>query len=386
MDRRPHNDRVPNHKGRRPGRRRQPARVLARPRQPRLEADAAVGAELGRGQPRLRIHRGEPAVAGTPDDVGLPAALPVRHPAVVPGRGQGRAALFIHARVVDPHGLPGARVDGRPLVDRRRQEQPAAGHDRGGREPGDARPRHPPVGVGRFEPVEHGRRRGERDPRAALDRKLGVGAAPAPRQLEGVEVVGGDLVEGRVPRALGVAGVGAPFPVGARRLRRSRGSRQADGHRQRPDALSYQHHGSPPLRRAGRRRHRAVPLPRAVGITEKASLAMHHTNSAPRSASVTDRLIRGSLVRAGPQAAWSNDRLEEERRGAPPPEGPWRQPHHTGRRGGPRSPSARTDAQGVAAVPPRRRRDAVLARAGALPTPRPRPIRRAPSGAASSPA
>ena len=228
VDRRSDDHGVPHHEGRRPGRRRQPARVLARPRQPRLEADAAVVAEPARGQPRRRVHRGEPAVAGAPDDVGFSAALPVRHPAVVPGGGQGRAALLVHPGVVDPRRLAGARVHRRRLVDRRRQIQPAAGHDGRGRQPRDARPRHPPVGIGRLQPVEHRRGGGQRHPRPALDRKLRVGAAPAPRRLEGLEVVRVDLVQGGVPRALDVARVRAPLPVAAPRLRRGHRGRQAD--------------------------------------------------------------------------------------------------------------------------------------------------------------
>ena len=208
---------------------RQPARVLARPRDPVLQAHPPVVAEVRRRQPGPRVDRRQIAVARAPDDPRLVTVLPVGHPAVVPGGRQRRAAGLVDARVVDPQCLAGAGVHRGRLIERRRQVQHAVHHQRRRRQARDARPRHPEIRIGLLQALEQGLGRDERNAVLVRDRQMCVGGAPAPRQLEIAEVVRRDPVERRVLRAPRVGRVGAPLAAGSAFLRARRDHRQPRG-------------------------------------------------------------------------------------------------------------------------------------------------------------
>ena len=204
----------PTTRGRRAGRRRQPAGVVARPRDPFLQADAPVIAEVRGQQPGASIHRGQVAISRPPDYPRLFAVLPVGHPAVVPGRRQRRTARLVDAWIVDPERLARAGIDRGRLVQRGGQVQHAVDHQRRRRQAGDARARHPEVGIPGFQVLEHSLGRNEGNAVLVLDRQMRIRGAPAPRQLQTAEVVAVDLVERRVLRAPGVRRVGTPLAIG----------------------------------------------------------------------------------------------------------------------------------------------------------------------------
>ncbi len=164
------------------------------------QVHAAARAEPGHGLPGLRVDGVQPALAGAPEDALVAALLvgPVRDaPRAVAVR---RPALQVHLRVVHPAGLAGAGVEGRHLVQRRRQVQGAADHERRRLEPPDRE---------LSEPLAQ-----------RLEVERAVGRLPAPRDAQVLEVRRVYLVQRRVLGASLVAAVGAPFAAGGAVLRR----------------------------------------------------------------------------------------------------------------------------------------------------------------------
>ena len=216
---------------RRPRADRQPEGLPAgRARQIGDEVDPPVVSELRNRYSGPGVDGDQVAGAGAPDDAGVAVAFPVGRPSMASaGRKRG---VFVGARVVNPEHLAGAPVDRRRLLDVRGQVQHAVDRERGRRHRADPRTPQPQVGLLLCHSVEHHLRRRQR--RAALVRhdEMGVRRLPTPGDLQIAEVVGVDLVQGRVLAGPGVAGVGAPVAVGRARLRRAGGGRESTNQNQ----------------------------------------------------------------------------------------------------------------------------------------------------------
>ena len=163
------------------------------------EIDRALGAEALDGPAGLRVERDHERVTGQHDDPLVGPVAPVGDAAVEPPVVRRHSEL-VGARVEDPLRLPGRRVDGRDLRQRRARVEHPVDHDGGAL-------------------VNH----------AGIDAGVGgahgvVGRRPAPGDLERGDVRGVDLIERRVLRAGIGAGVRGPLAARERGHRVRRGA------------------------------------------------------------------------------------------------------------------------------------------------------------------
>ena len=178
-----------------------------------VEVDAAVVAEAARRPAGLGIHRQQVAVGGAVEDPRLVAVGPVGQAAdAVAARVDGESRAAHHVRVVNPLHGAGPRVERRGEPERGHDVDHTVHHQRCGLHVEDAQ-----VFMNLAQGVE-------------VERL--VGRAPAPGDLQVVEVARVDLIEARVLRAAQVATVSGPLAVGRAVLRgggRGHGGEQRAG-------------------------------------------------------------------------------------------------------------------------------------------------------------
>ena len=187
------------------------ARAVERTPQRCAQVDRAVRAEAGVLLAGAGVQRHEQQVVRGDEDARVVALviIPVGHAAVLPAHVGGPVEPVVGLRVVRPGQLAGARVERRHLPEGRAQVDHAVDHQR------------------------HRLERARTDV-LALAGDFGLDGAPAPGDLEVVEVLRRDLIERGVLRVGRVVAEVAPLGVGLRlRDREPRRSKGQDGEQQR---------------------------------------------------------------------------------------------------------------------------------------------------------